>query len=196
MNAWLKALTGVLAAGVFFLFFVYVPFLRGTPNQLDDLRNYFTIAGVFVTAVVGSLGVVLGGYYYFDRKRHDSGQKKKEEVRAKLRLLLDELHHFDDLLVRFFTHDFADQQELDRLRHKISRSFEMVEMVLESEGETIGLSQEELVDFVKVNSFVDKSDTIMRTKHAKLKRAQIAAEQDRYIELIKAAKRVCVRRAI
>ncbi len=165
------------------LFYGYLPFCGFKLNRLDDLRNYFTIINTYTTLIIGIFGLTFGAFYYFD----------KENRRTKLKFLLDELTLYDHLLINLFNLTFKDQIELDVIRNNISRKFEMIEMIIDSSNNSLRFKDEDVRAILKVNSYVEKSELLMRTPFINLTKINLLQAQDNYIELIKKAKWVCMK---
>jgi hypothetical protein len=163
-------------------FYIYFPYCN-CRYTLDELQKYFAILNTFTTLLIGFLGLIVGIYYYYD----------KESRRPKLKFLLDELNSYDQLLIDLFNMTFMNQKELDILRGKISRGFEMIVLILEAGYSALKFSKDDTRAILRVNSFVDNSEVMMRTPFDLLNEINLLEKQDTCIELIKSAKWVCMK---
>ena len=102
---------------------------------------------------------------------------------------------FDELVDSLLNKSFDSEDELAVLRNKISRKFEIVEILIEQNSKTLELDSSDIKKILDVNAFVEKSETIMRSKYVDLKAHPVFMIKDQYVEKIKDAKRVCFLKA-
>jgi hypothetical protein len=165
-----------------FIFYIYCPY-HAYNYKLNELKDYFAVVNTFTTLIIGIIGLIIGLFYYYD----------KESRRPRVKYLLDNLNSYDNLLTDFFNMSFNNQKELDALRNKISRGFEMIELILNSSFLIMKFSDDDIRTILKINSYVDKSEVIMRTPFPSLEKVKFLDSQDTYVELIKSAKWVCIK---
>ncbi len=156
---------------------------------LVDFRNYYSI-------ITGITGIFIGLFYYFHRLYTDHKNTRNSIFRQRLSLLLDELNTFDSYVDKFFNKDFSNQKELDAIRNKIARSFELVEIILKENLTALDLTGKEIDSILEPNSFIDNSTYITEVVFPELIFADLSDIKDAYIEKIKDAKRVCIIKTI
>lgn len=184
----------LILTALVFIFYIYCPFF-GNSYNLSEKQKYFSIIGSFSVLFTSIIGLLLGSFYYFDKLKNDELNFKKEKSRQKLSLLLQELINFDELVDQVINKQFKNRKTLDYIRNKISRSFEIIEILITQNKEILDLSDNDINKILEVNSFVDKSQTIMHSKYSEIIKISLYEIKDIYIEKIKDAKRVCFLKA-
>jgi len=117
----------VLCALAFYLYHCFlILLLLNNIADLNTIKNYSIIIGVFFTSTTGIIGIVLGAFYYFHKletdKRNDLEKVKGEQIA----FLLGELSSYDEKVDTLLNKELADEEELSLLRNKILRGFESI----------------------------------------------------------------------
>jgi hypothetical protein len=162
--------------------------------DLNKAKDYYGILTSFNTLILGTAGLILGYFYYKDKNRTDQSLATIERKRKRLDDLIDKIDLFDSQVDALLQRQFKDENELFLLRNKIIRSFETIEIMLELNEDLLGLHKEDLRDIIKVNSFVEKNDLIMRARVIELTPEVLHETREEYIDLIQNARRACFRR--
>lgn len=186
---------------LFFLFFLYLsaaPILpKGirafpVPNlDLNSPRDYYTLLSSSITFILGTIGLILGYFYYKNKRKFETVISEIERKRKRLDDLIRELESFDDGVDDLLHHRFKNAEELKQIRSRISRSFETIEIMLELSTTLLGLTDSDMQTIIKVNSFVDKNDILMHTPYHQLDESSLLSLKDDYVDLIQDARRVC-----
>jgi len=154
------------------------------------------MVNAFVTFFVGFFGLLLGAFYYFDREVRSSRVEARDKTRARVRIMLEELQGYDDLVTDLVTKSWASGPELERIRLRISSRADSLNNVLDACWESLGLDVDEISTLVRVHGFVEKNDLLMRRRHVIVRRANLSGLYQEYSERIKAAKRICTLHSI
>jgi hypothetical protein len=173
------------ASILFAIFYFILPYSIWKINKLDDGRNYFTAINAYATYLIGLLGV----FYYFDKKSKDSFQKERELRRQYIHILLSELKEYDALVEKILCKEFRTKLELQSIRTKIEKCFDDVQIIVGNK--LLPFEMEELIIIVKINSFVEKNDLIMRGAIALVKKSDLSSQKEIYRELLRKAKQTC-----
>jgi len=177
-----------ILALIFLFVFYYFPFNIEKYSGINNFRDYYSI-------VTGVSAIILGLFYYFHKITVDKNFKNKELQRQRLSLLLNEINNFDNLVDQILNKQFKNDSELSFLRNKVSRSFEIIEILVKQNKNNLNLKQTDISIILEVNSFVDKSETIMRITYKDIVSMPLYETKDIYIEKIKDIKRICFERA-
>lgn len=186
-----------IAVSLMFLFFnVFVPifFFKEMVFEGDGivvLRNYFSIMSSISSMAISGVGAYLGYYYFKSKKKHEDDINKRSRLRSRFEYIISELNKYDENVENIFEKKFSCEKELRLTRHKIRRSFENIESMLETNGEFLCLSDKEICTLIDVRSFIDNSEQIMQYPFDKAKNIHFPLIQEKYMSLIKRAKILC-----
>ena len=159
---------------------------------LDDLRNYYLIIGAISGTITALTGITLGFFYYFHKNRVDNEQLLQDKRARLLALLLSEINDYDALVDKILNKEFNTQNELQILRGKIQRKFEMVYLIIEEKNDVLDFSRNTQIDLFDVNKYVDDSKTIMETDYQKIINSEMSKYREEYIDKIIKSRRVCL----
>lgn len=198
----LKAEEVVLIFGsilvVMLLFFYYAPiYMRIYANGLDifcprfltlkKATEYYGVLSSFITL----MGLFLGFSYYVHKLNVDNKTAEVERKRKRLEYLISEINHYNELVDDLIHYRFADEKELEKLRSKISRSFETTIAMLEHKTKLLGLDDENTKTILKVHSFVEQNKILMHYEYDKLTKKMLLSVKEEYIDLIQDARQLC-----
>jgi len=162
------------------------------PNlDLNSPRDYFTLFSSSITFILGTIALILGYFYYKDKRKFETLISEIERKRKRLDDLIHELDFFDDGVDDLLHYRFNNAGELKQIRSRISRSFETIEIMLELSTTLLGLTDSDMQTIIKVNSFVDKNVILMHTPYHQLDESSLSSLKDDYVDLIQDARRVC-----
>ncbi len=191
----------IFIAFLLFLFISYLSLAPILPNgirafvvpnlNLDSPRDYYTLVSCCITFFLGSIGLVLGYFYYKDKRNFETLISEIERKRKRLDDLIRELNSFDNGVDDLLHHRFKNAKELTQLRNRISRRFETIVIMLELNTKLLGLTESDVQTIIKVNSFVDKNHTLMHAPYRQLDASSLSSVRDTYVDLIQDARRVC-----
>jgi len=162
--------------------------------DLTRAKDYYGILTTFTTLILGTAGLILGYFYYRDKNRTEQSLATLERKRKRLDDLIDKLDLFDSQVDALLLRQFKDENELFLLRNKITRSFETIVIMLEQNEDLLGLHKEDIREIIRVNSFVEKNDLIMRARVIEITPEVLHETREKYIDLIQNARRACFRR--
>lgn len=163
-------------------------------RSLTEARDYYSTISSFVTVIVGLCGLVLGYFYYANKKQVDSDTRERERRLQSMELLMKELNEYDKLVHSILDRNLKNGLELKKMRMEISRTFDRIISMLEYGDRLLGLDETETRVIIRVNSFVEQSDVLMKGGMGALKAENTYALKDRYLELIRDARRTCFMR--
>ena len=161
-------------------------------TSIDEWSDYYSaIASVFTT-FISLFALILGYIYYEHRILYEQKISKKERIRQRLSLILIELDKCDNYVSKILDMDI-EREDLNIIRSKISRSFETITALIDYNDKLLSLNDEEITKILRVDSFVDKSDIIMRYYYRELKDNpdKVMKEREDYLEILINAKRTC-----
>jgi hypothetical protein len=180
----MKILIIILLTIIILYFYIVFPAYVKRYTSLPEIKDYCAI----LTSVSA---ILLGIFYYFHKLNTEDSHKKKEIRKQRLNLLLTELNTFDNHVDQLLNKQFKDDSTLSFLRNKISRSFEIIEILIKQNRKELTLSTKDIDTILEVNSFIDKSEIIMRIPYEDISQLSLYEIKDIYIEKIKDAKRLC-----
>jgi hypothetical protein len=163
---------------------------RHIPN-LEAARNYYSVVSSILGVIVGVAGLTLGCFYYHNRNSVEADNKKRDLKRRRMEVFIDELDTYDNLIHRILTLSINNEQELRLTRAELTRSFELIESMLEQGLDLLGFDTVDMNEILKVNSYIDKCNLIMHSRFDELDLSHLYPIKDRYVELIKNARRKC-----
>ena len=161
-------------------------------NNIQLLLDYvdklpLKTINIWVAIIARSFGVLFGiigiffGYYYFNQKiRFDRSSAKNKRKRARLETLLNELKHYDSLVDKILRLELKIKADIDQVRLKIDRSFDIVNVYLEQNDVLFGFHENDLLRIIRVNSFVEKNPYIMEKDINTLKKQKTYLYSIRY----------------
>ena len=164
-----------------------------TKLGLDDLRNYYIIIGTISGTVTALIGVILGFFYYFHKARVDKQLLQDNKRTRILELLLSEISDYDVLVDKILNKEFKSHTELQILRGKIQRKFEMVYQLVDEKNGILNFSKNSKIDLFEVNKFVDKSQLIMEKNYDEITSGELNECRQEYVERLIQSRRVCLR---
>lgn len=159
--------------------------------SLSQLQAYYSIVYSIFAILVGVAGLGLGFFYFHNRKRVEREASDRDHLRKRADILMEELNAYDKCVHRVLGMSVRDAQELTEMRVEIERIFEVIQDMLDQWQSLLGLKDDDLRRIIRINSFVDKCDTIMRTEFAELSLQEMYPIKDRYQELVREARRTC-----
>ena len=105
--------------------------------------------------------------------------------------LIQKIESYDATVDAFINGHFGDEREMGKLRNQMTRSFDIIEIMLTLNDTLLGLNDEDVKTIVRVNSFVEQNEIIMRGAFEDLSAGIPSSIRDDYVTLISDAKRVC-----
>jgi hypothetical protein len=155
--------------------------------DLAIAKDYYSILSSFITLMLGTAGLVVGYCYYAGKHKADQSLAAIERKRKRLDDLINKIDTYDSHVDNLLQGRFQNENELSLLRSKVTRSYETIEIMLDLNQTLLGLGKEDLRDIIKVNSFVEKNDLIMRATVGEMKQDLLHEEREKYIDLIQNA---------
>lgn len=167
-------------------------------KNIDLLNKYATFFSPIITLMLGISGFVLGLYYYKSRKNFDKQNIEKEKIRFRIETLLENINEYDSLVDEIFSLNFSGQSELNSLREKIERGFEIIEVWIEIGDKFFGFTKNEMASLIKFHSFVDNNEFIMEKGYDELMASQkeVLLLKSDYIKLIQMARYTCLNKIV
>ena len=195
-------IVGTVLAVVLWLFYHFFiqPFYSASlytsavVSELDitGLRNYYIMVGSISGTFTALSGVVLGLFYYFHKQKVDGEQLLQDKKSRMMERLLAEINEYDALVDKILNKEFKGQNELQMLRGKIRRKFEMVYLIIEEKNDVLGFSKNAQIELFDVNKYVDDSRIIMEAMHTEIGKPDLDGCRAEYIDKIISSRRVCL----
>lgn len=138
---------------IFFVVWTYPSGSAFDPIFWKARWSYYATLGIVFSSLIGLFGVFLGLFYYFHKLRYEREQKQRADHQQNLKLILDKLNTFDELLMRFFYLDTAASAQFNKIKSEIATSFDDIYSLLENPAARI--SNDEMRIIMAVNQFVD-----------------------------------------
>jgi hypothetical protein len=170
------------------LYFYFSPvFIQPRKFSLDSARNYYTVLSSFVAL----LGIVLGFLYYIHKLGVDRKGAEQERKRQNLDYLIRELKTYDELVDEIIHFRFSNCDELEKIRGKISRSYETIILMLMHKTKLLGLNDNEAQTILRVHSFVEQNDILMKEQFDNLTKEKTLSVKSAYVDLFQEARKTC-----
>ena len=160
--------------------------------DITGLRNYYIIVGSISGTLTALSGIVLGFFYYFHKQKVDKEQLLQDKKSRLVESLLAEINEYDALVDKILNKEFQGQNELQMLRGKIRRKFEMVYLIIQEKNHVLGFSRNAQIELFDVNKYVDDSRIIMETGHSEIGALNLDECRATYIDKIISSRRVCL----
>jgi hypothetical protein len=171
---------------------IFSPFIK-TSLDINALETSISILTKFLNIIIGSIGLFLGIYYFSSRISYDRECVTIEKKNIRLNMILDQLNIYDGFVSSLLRMEFPDDISLEKIRDKIERSFELVQLLIENNDGILNLTDEDIKTVTKVNAYVDKCEImIIRYLDIKVHEIDFREEKREYIPLIQDAKMVCL----
>lgn len=154
-------------------------------------RNYYQILSSIFSIIFGIIGLVLGYFYYKDKKNFENNNLKNQSIRQRLELLLEELDKYDSNVLSIINNLCRDDHELTLARTLIKSSNEKIVVMLELNHILFELSNDEIKDILAIHSFIDNNVLIMEQTIEKLNKNNLDENRDVYLDLIRKARKIC-----
>ncbi len=155
--------------------------------NLDGARNYYTVLSSFIAL----LGIILGFLYYNHKLEIDKRAGEQEEKRQNLNYLIKELDKYDDLVDEIIHFRPSNPIELDRIREKISRSYEKITTMLMHKTKLFGFNDKDAQAILRVHSFVEQNAILMQKRFEDLTKIELLSVKSSYVDLIQEARKAC-----
>jgi hypothetical protein len=156
-------------------------------SNLESARNYYSILSSFAGFGLGIMGLLVGYLYYAYKQASERRAADRERKRKRLDDLIVELRLFDDLIDNLIHFRFQNQEELEKLRHKIERVFEAIRLKLNASQPLFGLDKGDIAPITRIWAFVEKKDELMRKGFDEIDKAKFSEYGDEYHTLIEQA---------
>ncbi len=155
--------------------------------NLSDARNYYTVLSSFITLV----GLFLGYLYYIHKLKVDKETAELERKRQNLDYLIKAINNYNDWVDEIIHFRFSNSTELEKIREKISRSYETITTMLTHKTKLLGFNDENAQTIFRVHSFVEQNKILMQDSHQDLTKEKLLSVKSKYIDLIQDARQTC-----
>jgi len=182
----MKFFVAIVIILLFSLFMPFFPFFCVLSDWFSTYMSYYTI-------IPGILALFLGIFYFFYRLKYDSDARVTETRRQQLKLLSEQLSIYDCYVEKILNKIPSNNKELTYLRNKISKQFELINVMLKSYKDVLKFNENDIDSILDVDSFVDNSEIIMRTPYETYIKESLYVTRDQYIEKIKTAQKICLK---
>lgn len=160
-------------------------------KDIDDANTYYSILSSSTGIIMGLGGLVLGVFFYHNRNKFDGENIKNERQYRRMEVFLQELNEYDRMVHKILSLNISNDNDLTNARCEMNHSYEIIESMLEDGLGLLGLDDKDLNAFIKLNSYVDQCEAISNKELKYLDKDKMYPIKDRYVELMKRARRVC-----
>jgi hypothetical protein len=188
---------------ILLLFVVTLPFLNNYCFQFFDKllqyikmeKDYYSSISYIVSINVGIFGLLLGFFYFHNRRKIDIDIKERELRSKRIEILINNIDEYDRLVHHILNKTVKDNLDLKKTRYDIHRIFEIIGSYLDLGYSLYGMTKINVRKIVKIYSFIDKSPLIMDITFNELARTSdkiFEAEKKEYQKLVKIARICCL----
>ena len=175
----------IIVIYIVLLFFLigYILILKNRTSENIDInwvRNYYNIISSITSTIVGITGIVLGLFYYFDKERRNKNSILKKCI-----------EEYDHCVKRILKMNFKDDKELKDLRIQIESINDNINLMMDNKIHFLQLSDNQISKILKVNSYVNKSEVIMKLDKSGLENCDRASVLDVYENKFQEALIIC-----
>lgn len=167
------------------------------PKRLNDLtesRNYFSSFQSIITILASVFGLILGYFYYNNRKEVDSYNALEGRRKFYLDKLFAEINKFDLSILTILTNVDIKSDTLKLHRVIIEQTWDIIETMIDSKTALLEFLTTESEIFVKLNSFVDQNDVIMRSDFTCITEDDLNIIKSAYLELVREVRLLCLKK--
>ncbi|PJZ23972.1 hypothetical protein CH352_00950 [Leptospira hartskeerlii] len=140
-----------------------------------------------ITNLTGYSVLIVGYYYYQNKKEIDNENRTKDLHDKALRHTIENFSEYEKAINSILGKSFKNEKELINLRHSIICTWDTIEALLNKED--IKLEDGKIKLIIQLHSFIEKSDTIMRAKPSKLTKSELNVLIEVYFDKLRAAKK-------
>jgi uncharacterized membrane protein YciS (DUF1049 family) len=162
--------------------------------NFNDYRNLFSVISPVISSMIGVTGLVLGYYYYKDKTKNDEIQKTIKKMNGNLALLYDNYSIIDDNIQLLFKKNLRTTVNLESIRELVLKKFDDINILLELNGEIIGLTDHELNELIRIYSYIDKNEMLMHTPLKAFKKADFTETIYNFSIQMKNIKKILLRK--
>lgn len=182
------------------LVLVYFPFLWKARQiwcdteikTMADVQAYASAISSASTVLASVIGLILGYLYFVGRKRFDISIHEQVRNREHAKLMLVSLQEYDALINQLLSKQVADDSQLNVLRGRFQKHWDMFIALLDSPLSDSLFSKEENRSLVSIHSFVDKQRVISMCTYKELKATDVSQVQDLFNSYFRTARAICV----
>ena len=176
----------IILIGLVSLFLPFLPRFCVLDKWISTHQSYYTV-------IVSLLALFLGVFYYFHRRKYDNDARNAETRRQQLKVLSKQLCIYDSYVEELLNKIPSSEKELAFLRNKISKQSDILNIMLKGYLDILKFNENEIDSFLELDSFVDKSELLMRVPYITYETESLYQIHYSYIEKIKMALKVCLR---
>lgn len=163
-------------------------------KNLEDSRNYFSSFQSIVTIIASILGLVLGYFYYANRKTIDRKIIVENRRKYFFEKLFSEINKYDQAILSILSDYNIGLSDLIRNRIIIEQVWDIIESMIEPTVALLEFNDEEISTFLRINSFVEQTDIIMSLMPNAYTAVDLNQIKRPYLELIKEVRLLCLKK--
>lgn len=163
-------------------------------NDLNESRNYFSSFQSIITIIVSIFGLILGYFYYNNRKKVDSNNALESRRKFYLDKLFEQINKYDHSILLILTNAGIKDEVLKLNRVIIEQTWDIIEAMIEPQISLLNFSESELEVIIKLNSFVDQNDLILHSDFKNVTPQDLNNIKSVYQELLKAVRLLCLKK--
>ncbi|MBI4356349.1 MAG: hypothetical protein HY559_00485 [Gammaproteobacteria bacterium] len=126
-----------------------------------EIQNLFYLVSMAV-------GGILGPYYFYGRILFENNRDKRDRARKRSEQILGYFLSYDEQLQNILCLKITNQEDLSRIREKISRIYAIIQNHLERDEKSLNFSDSEFQTILSLFSFAEKNELFKSTPFEEL----------------------------
>lgn len=189
--------TAILAVKMIFSpdkeLFIFTYFLQSdNSSYLDDARNYYSVVQSIFTIIFAFFGLILGYFYYSNRKKFDKSNLENSRIKTNLDKLYTVLDSLNEAVLSVLNHCFENELMLNKIRMKINQNWDIIETLLETNSNFLEINDADKRRFIKLNAYIQKNSSLIEDPFIVAVDADFNEYKMGYLSLIKDLRLFCL----
>lgn len=133
------------------------------PISLEEARNYYSVISAFASVIFGFSGLLLGFLYFARRQRFDLANRKRDQLRNILDVLIDKLDLIDRSCNEILTNCASCVNDKNSLIADVHSSWNTFTSILENHTKFLEFEDTRIYEIVEMYSTVEKQILLQDT---------------------------------
>jgi uncharacterized protein YuzB (UPF0349 family) len=133
------------------------------PISLEEARNYYSVLSSFASVVFGFSGLLLGFLYFIRRQKFDLTNRKRDQLRKILDVLIDKLEFIDQACNKILTNCGSCVNDKSSLVADVKSAWNTFTSILENHNKFLEFNDTSIYEIVEVFSTVEKQILLQDT---------------------------------
>ncbi len=148
----------------------YLPFYA---TSIQSNKDIFDIISKLIGSATSIIAIIIGYYYYTNRKNADKEEAKKRQTKNRVSEILIYLNEYDKNITEILYKCCKDDTDLSLRRTTSERLWDNIECMLSLDEILFAVEGNELKKILSVHSYVEKNVLIMSAEHASIRDADM-----------------------